>query len=311
MKMAAAADFSQKIKGSKKILFAGLDNSGKTSIILCLKQGIANLGLVNPTYLVERSKMQYLDYDILQHDMGGQQMYIQSYLKEPGQYFDQADACIYVVDIQDRDRVYNSTTYFKAILESFTKLAIKPSIHVMLHKAERYLDENNEVDERTMEIVKTRMLEENDGKFPLDFTLTTIKSPWTITCAFAAIFNSIVGRISRYKQIINELATATGAEFAAIFDQHGIPVAQNAHGKVQDDIVKQAAPSFLKDKEMLDQIKGGQTDRISVEWDGHEFILLAIPLAFPLTLLLVGTIGRIDKARVLEIALPIIQTIFD
>jgi GTPase SAR1 family protein/predicted regulator of Ras-like GTPase activity (Roadblock/LC7/MglB family) len=308
--MAATADFSQKIKGSKKILFAGLDNSGKTSIISCLKQGLASLGLVNPTYLVERSKMQYLGYDIIQHDMGGQQKYIQSYLKEPGQYFDQADACIYVVDIQDRDRVYNTTAYFKAILASFTKLAIKPPIYVMLHKAERYLDENNGVDGRTMEFVKTRMLEENDGKFPLDFTMTTIKSPWTITSAFAAIFNSIVGRVGRYKQIINELATATGAEFAAVFDQHGIPVAQNAQGKVQDDIVKQATPAFLKDKEMLDQIKGKQTDRIIVEWDGHEFILLAVPIAFHLTLLLVATIGRIDKARVLDIALPIIQRIF-
>jgi predicted regulator of Ras-like GTPase activity (Roadblock/LC7/MglB family) len=153
------------------------------------------------------------------------------------------------------------------------------------------------------------MLEANDGKFPLDFSMTTIKVPWTITSAFAAIFNSIVGRADRFKQIINKLATATGAEFAAIFDQHMIPVAQNAQGKVQDDIVKQATPAFLKVKEMLDQLKGGKTDKIGVEWDNHEFILLAIPFAFPLTLLLVGTMGRIDKARVLEIALPIVQTI--
>jgi GTPase SAR1 family protein len=146
--MAANVDFSQKVKGSKKILFAGLDNSGKSSIISCLKQGIANLGLMNPTYLVERSKLQYLDYDLIQHDMGGQKAYIQSYLKKPGQYFDQADACIYVVDIQDGDRVYNTLTYFKSVLASFTTLAIKPSIHVLLHKAERYLDVGNRVDKK-------------------------------------------------------------------------------------------------------------------------------------------------------------------
>jgi hypothetical protein len=307
--MATVVDFSQKVKGSKKILFAGLDNSGKTSIILCLRDGLANLGLVNPTYLVERSKLQYLDYDLIQHDMGGQKMYIQNYLKKPGQYFDQADACIYVVDIQDGDRLYNSVTYFKAVLASFTALAIRPSIHVLLHKAERYMNEKNRADGKTIEDVKGRMLDANDGKFPLDFTLTTIKAPWTITSAFAAILNSLVGRIDRYRQIINNLATATGAEFAALFDQNMIPIAQNAQGKVQDDLVKQATPAFLKVKEMLDQIKGGVTDRIGVEWDNHEFIVLSVPFAFPLTLLLVGKIGRIDKARVLDIALPIIQTI--
>jgi hypothetical protein len=307
--MATDTDFSQKIKGSKKILFAGLDNSGKTSIISCLKGGIADIGLVNPTYLVERSKLKYLDYDLIQHDMGGQKMYIQNYLKKPGQYFDQADACIYVVDIQDGDRVYNTVSYFKSVLESFSTLGIKPPIHVLLHKAERYMNDHFRPDGKTIELVKTRMLEANDGKFPLDFTMTTIKAPWTITSAFAEIFNALVDRADRYKHVINELANATKAEFAALFDQHMIPLAQNASGKVQDDLVKQATPSFLKVKEMLDQIKGKQTDRIGVEWDNHEFILLAVPFVFPLTLLLVSTVGRIDKARVLDIALPIIKTI--
>ncbi len=307
--MATDTGFSQKVKGSKKIIFAGLDNSGKTTIISCLKQSIANLGLVNPTYLVERSKMQYLGYDLIQHDMGGQHMYIQSYLKEPGQYFDQADACIYVVDIQDRDRMYDAVSYFKAILASFSSLAIKPSIHVLLHKAERYLNERNAADGKTIENVKSRMSELNADSFPLDFIITTIKSPWTITSAFAAIFNTIIGRADQLKQIINKLATATDAEFAALFDQHMIPIAQNAQGKVQDEFVKQATPALLKVKELLEHIKGGRTDRIVVEWDNHEFILLAVPFVFPLTLLLVSAMGRIDKERVLDIALPIIKSI--
>ncbi len=299
-------DISQKIK---KILFAGLDNAGKTSIITCLKGGLAGTGLVNPTFLVERSKFQYLGFDMIQHDMGGQHMFIQSYLKEPGKYFNHADTCIYVADIQDRDRIYNTIKYFKAVLSSFTTLAVKPSIHVLLHKAERYMNEKHAIDGRTLEKLKTLMLEANDDRFPIDFTLTTIEAPWTITGAFATIFNSIVGRASRFKQIINELATATNAEFAALFDQHMIPLAQNAKGRVQEDLVKQATPVFLRAKEILDQIKGGQTDRIGVEWDKHEFILLAIPFVFPLTLLLVSKSGRVDKDKVLDIASPIIQRI--
>ncbi len=306
--MATIGDFSQKVKKSKKVLFAGLDNSGKTSIIACLKQDIAGLGLVNPTFLVERSTFQYLDYDLVQHDMGGQKSYLVNYLKEPGQYFDQADACIYVVDIQDVDRVNDSLNYFKDVLAQFDTLGIKPSIHVILHKAERYMHEANQADRETMEIYQARITGAVDKRFPLTFAITTISEPWTVSTAFAAIFNDLLGRAEQYKKAIAEIAGALGATFAALFDVHGIPVAQNAQGKVQDGIVKQATPYFLKIKEILDQIKGGSTDKIRVEWDNFEFLVAAISKPLPLTLLIVSPIGKIDKAKALDIAMPVIQT---
>jgi predicted regulator of Ras-like GTPase activity (Roadblock/LC7/MglB family) len=305
--MAAIADFSQKVKKSKKVLFAGLDNSGKTSIIMCLKQDMAGLGLVNPTFLVERSTFQYLDYDLIQHDMGGQKTYLVNYLKEPGQYFDQADACIYVVDIQDVDRVNDTLNYFKDVLTQFDTLGIKPSIHVMLHKAERYMREANQSDRETIEILQARMTGAVDKRFPLTFAVTTVSEPWTVSSAFAVIFNDLLGRADQYKKAIADIAVATGATFAALFDSHGIPVAQNAHGKVQDGIVSLATPYFLKIKEILDQIKGGSTDNIRVEWDNFDFLVLAISTPLALTLLIVSPIGKIDKTKALGLAIPIIQ----
>nr|MDO8085621.1 ADP-ribosylation factor-like protein [Candidatus Sigynarchaeum springense]MDO8116323.1 ADP-ribosylation factor-like protein [Candidatus Sigynarchaeota archaeon] len=308
--MAAVADFSQKLKQSKKILFVGLDNSGKTSIILCLKGDFASLGLVNPTLLVERSTFQYLDYDLLQHDLGGQKQYIVNYFKEPGQYFDQADACIYVADVQDADRVNDALNYFKDVLAQFDALGIKPSIHVLLHKAERYIQDANPTDRETMEILQTRMSAAVGGRFPLAFAMTTITQPWTITSAFATIFNEILGRTEQYKKSIEDIAKATGATFAALFDKHGIPVVQNAKGKVQDDIVNLAAPYFFKIKEILGQIKSGTTDKIAIEWDNYEFLVLAIPEPIPLTLLVVGITGKIDKNAAPGIVRPIIKTMF-
>jgi hypothetical protein len=305
--MASIADFSQKVKKSKKVLFIGLDNSGKTSIIMCNKQDMACLGLVNPTFLVERTTFQYLDYDLIQHDMGGQKQYLVNYFKEPGQYFDQADACIFVADIQDADRVNDTLTYFKDVLGQFDALGIKPNVHVLLHKAERYMREGNQADRETMEILQTRMTAAVANRFPLSFALTTINEPWTISSAFATIFNALLGRTEQYKKAIADIATATGATFAALFDNHGIPVAQNSKGKVQDDFVKLATPYFLKIKEILDQIKGNQTDRICIEWDNHEFLVLPISKPLPLLLLIVSTTGKIDKSSALSLAMPIIQ----
>ncbi len=291
----------------EKILFTGLDNSGKTSIISCLKQDIAGLGLVNPTFLVERSTFQYLDYDLVQHDMGGQKSYLVNYLKEPGQYFDQADACIYVVDIQDVDRVNDTLNYFKDVLTQFDTLGIKPSIHVMMHKAERYMREANQSDRETIEILQARMTGAVDKRFPLTFAVTTVSEPWTVSTAFATIFNTLLGRAEQYKKAIADIAIATGATFAALFDVHGIPVAQNAQGKVQDGIVNLATPYFLKIKEILDQLKGVSTNKISVVWENYEFLIFAISKPLPLTLLTVSAIGKIDKTRALDLVIPVIQ----
>ena len=140
--------------------------------------------------------------------------------------------------------------------------------------------------------------------------MTTITQPWTITSAFATIFNEILGRTEQYKKSIEDIAKATGATFAALFDKHGIPVVQNAKGKVQDDIVNLAAPYFFKIKEILGQIKSGTTDKIAIEWDNYEFLVLAIPEPIPLTLLVVGITGKIDKNAAPGIVRPIIKTMF-
>jgi hypothetical protein len=49
---------------------------------------------------------------------------------------------------------------------------------------------------------------------------------------------------------------------------------------VHDGIVYLATPYFLKIKEILDQIKGGSTDKINGEWYNNEFLVLAISTPF-------------------------------
>ena len=88
---------------SEKILFTGLDNSGKTSIIKVLQKEISQIAMLKPTRQAQRKIFEYLGRDISEWDLGGQEKYRIAYLKEPTKYFDRSNVCIYVIDIQDRE----------------------------------------------------------------------------------------------------------------------------------------------------------------------------------------------------------------
>ncbi|MHA1856854.1 MAG: ADP-ribosylation factor-like protein, partial [Promethearchaeota archaeon] len=84
---------------TEKILFTGLDNSGKTSIIKVLQKEISQIAMLKPTRQAQRKIFEYLGKDISEWDLGGQKRYRISYLREPTKYFDRSNVCIYVIDV--------------------------------------------------------------------------------------------------------------------------------------------------------------------------------------------------------------------
>ena len=91
---------------AKKIVLMGLDNSGKTSIVLCLK-GVKNLSsfsTIKPTRGFEINKFNSLGSEFRIWDFGGQEIFREDYLKNFKNHIKGANKLIYVIDIQDRDR---------------------------------------------------------------------------------------------------------------------------------------------------------------------------------------------------------------
>ena len=71
-----------------KILFTGLDNSGKTSIILSLQRELSQISMLKPTKSAQRRIFEFLGKSIAEWDLGGQKRYRIAYLKEPTKYLD-------------------------------------------------------------------------------------------------------------------------------------------------------------------------------------------------------------------------------
>lgn len=86
-----------------------------------------------PTKGIERHTTDYLDRDFSVWDLGGQASYRETYLSKP-EIFNQTKAMIFVVDIQDIDRIEMSYQYFIDILQILKNVDPAPKLYVLFHK---------------------------------------------------------------------------------------------------------------------------------------------------------------------------------
>ena len=139
---------SNKIKKDPiKFLLVGLDNSGKTSILISLRKdaNILSYFSLKPTIGVSVEKFE--DQNIVCWDLGGQKKYREEYLKNLGNYVKKTDKIIFVIDIQDVRRYDLALEYLNRIVNNLQKTnAIDFSI--FLHKFDSDFEVNkNDIDQ--------------------------------------------------------------------------------------------------------------------------------------------------------------------
>jgi small GTP-binding protein len=129
-------------KNTKKIIIMGLDNSGKTSIVMCLK-GVKNLSSfssVTPTRNFEINKFRTLGSTFSIWDFGGQERFREEYLTNFYDHLRGASKLIFVLDVQDRDRYNIALEYLAEIIKLLRKFKIALDFSLFLHKYDPDLD---------------------------------------------------------------------------------------------------------------------------------------------------------------------------
>ena len=123
-------------KITKKIVIMGLDNSGKSSIVLCLKgvKNLTSLSAIKPTRGFEINKFNTMGSDFNIWDFGGQEKFREDYVKDFKNHIKGTSKLIYVLDIQDRDRYDLSLQYLAKIIALLQKNKLNPDFSLFLHK---------------------------------------------------------------------------------------------------------------------------------------------------------------------------------
>lgn len=105
------------LRDLKKILFCGLENGGKTSILLILDKKFSLLPTVKPTIKAKRTfyTNSLLGTSIVRWDLGGQKNYRKIYLGDKSKYFTDMQSIFYVIDIQAPEKFEESLIFLKDI----------------------------------------------------------------------------------------------------------------------------------------------------------------------------------------------------
>lgn len=126
-----------------KILIMGLENSGKSSIVLTQYHKDVNLLTffsLKPTRGHVRSEIEEEDKVIVLWDFGGQHKYRERHLQHLLDHLEEADELVYVLDIQDKARYDEALTYYEDIMKFVELMDIKPKITFYIHKFDPNLE---------------------------------------------------------------------------------------------------------------------------------------------------------------------------
>ena len=121
---------------NKKILVMGLDNSGKSSIILQLigKNSLPHVFSINPTKGLNITNLDKKGKSFNIWELGGEETYINEHLNNFKKYIIDTEEIFFVIDVLDFERYERSLTYLENILQGVIKTDSKPEITIFLHK---------------------------------------------------------------------------------------------------------------------------------------------------------------------------------
>ena len=119
-----------------KIMLMGLDNSGKSSILLSFREetNLLSYFSLNPTKGVNIETAKSPQSNMVIWEFGGQKQYREDHLKNFNKYLKDVDKVVFVIDIQDIERYELAINYLKDIISLLRKYDIKVDISIYLHK---------------------------------------------------------------------------------------------------------------------------------------------------------------------------------
>ncbi|MHA1301319.1 MAG: ADP-ribosylation factor-like protein [Candidatus Helarchaeota archaeon] len=138
----------------KKIIIMGLENSGKTSIVLSLTKNTNLLSYcsLKPTIDIDRINYEYLGTKFSIWDFGGQKKYRDQYLKQLDSHLIGIDKVIYVIDVQDKEKYELALSYLAKIVEKLKNVKEQFETLIFLHKFDPNLELLPEYSDKNIDI---------------------------------------------------------------------------------------------------------------------------------------------------------------
>ncbi len=213
-----------------KIMIVGLENVGKTSILLTLERKYSLLGGLTPTKGIERSIFKIFGYTVSAWDLGGQEAYRKGYLKKEI-FFEETDLFLYAIDIKEPKTYDLALDYYQKILELFTnELKLKVPIIILLNKVDPDIRDTPEI-RKNIKILRDLFMEGSED-FQVDFFETSIYDEWSLTKAFSSGLVRLSTKAEVLSSLLSEFAKKIKANAVILLNQNGYLLAEYASNEL-------------------------------------------------------------------------------
>ena len=206
-----------------KFVIAGLDNAGKTSFLIALRQKydfhetVKNL---KPTVRIEYSSLNFLNrWEINFWDMGGQEKYREEYLNKPI-YFSDTTFFYYFIDIQDEIKIQDSIDYLNELLKIYSTFNFKKEIVLCLNKHDPDLRDDKDISDRIKEI--KNLIVQND-QFKFEFFTTTFYDISSITKVVSFSLNHLL-KLNNLTTTLQRIVKNLNSIYAVLYTDSGLIV---------------------------------------------------------------------------------------
>jgi hypothetical protein len=235
----------EEITEAKKILFTGLDDAGKSAIINSLQKEFSKIANIQPTKGAQRRIFKFLGKEISEWDLGGQVSYRISYLKNPSKFFAGTEIAIYVIDIQNNQRISESLSYLNDVISEFKKLNISPPLNIFFHKFDPKLLTNiqNKLNNLSLDLMKKIKNEINYLK--VNFFKTSIYNISTIMTAMSQVLLDLYPKSDLIKKTIKEFSEKLNCEGLVLIDNNSLIIGSYYKDMKMGELITRATPYFL------------------------------------------------------------------
>jgi GTPase SAR1 family protein len=247
-----------------KVIISGLDNAGKTSILTALNKKYdfqKDVISLTPTIRVEYQATEFLKNRIVFWDMGGQEKYRKMYHDKQELYFADTDLLIYIVDIQDKQRIETSLTYLDAILQYFQRNNMVVPLIISFHKFDPEYSANEGMIEE-VESLREHLLRKYPS-FKILFQQTSIYDVISIIQLVSYGLSVFDEKFFDLSELLEKYLVQFESESLILFDKNGIILSEYYNDIIEPEIYIELIESI---KEHLYLLKRMQEESYETDY---------------------------------------------
>ncbi len=220
-----------------KVIVSGLDNAGKTSILTALNKKYdfqKDIISLTPTIRVEYQATEFLKNRIVFWDMGGQEKYRKLYQEKQDLYFADTDLLVYIIDIQDTQRIETSLTYLDAILQNFEKNKMEVPLIIAFHKFDPEFSGNEGMIEE-IESLREHLLKKYPF-FKILFQQTSIYDIISIIQLISYGLSVFDEKFFDLSELVEKYLIQFESESLILFDKNGIILGEYYKDTIEPEV---------------------------------------------------------------------------